>query len=133
MEGCMRRVMSVLLPVFLLTGIVVGITIWNDLAHSFAHTNTSEHVAKEASSPYLYYTLKEASGFVLARAAKGTDEQPTSNPQPLASFTDGFCLEGADAVLSMQLSPDGQFLAIDGTRDHGEQVWMFDTKSMTMS
>src|SRR5579863_984823 len=135
MEGCMRRVMSVLLPVFLLTGIIAGITIWNDLAHSFAQTSTAEHGGDglKLSLPYLYYTLKESSGFVLARATKGSNEQPTSTPQPVASFSDGFGSEGGDAVLTMQLSPDGQFLAIDGTRDHGEQVWMFDTQSQTMS
>ena len=127
----MRRVLSVLLPVFLLTGFVVVVTIWDGLAHSSAHMNTQG--ANGTSSSYLYYTLKEASGFVLARAAKGADGQPTSTPQPVASFTDGFGLEGGDAVLTMLLSPDGQFLAIDGTRDHGEQVWMFDTQNMTMS
>ena len=129
----MRRVIAIILPVFLLTVIIAGITIWNNLAHSFAHTNTTRQSMNGPGSPYLYYTLKETSGFVLARATKGADGQPTSIPQSVASFTDGFGLEGADAVLSMQLSPDGQFLAIDGTRDHGEQVWMFDTKSMTMS
>ncbi|HVB21153.1 MAG TPA: hypothetical protein VNG51_04325 [Ktedonobacteraceae bacterium] len=127
----MRRVLPVLLPVFLLTGFVVVVTIWDGLAHSSAHMNTQG--ANGVSSSYLYYTLKEASGFVLARAAKGADGQPTGTPHPVASFTDGFGLEGSDAVLSMQLSPDGQFLAIDGTRDHGEQVWMFDTQNMTMS
>lgn len=129
----MRRVMSVLLPVFLLTGIIAGITIWNDLAHSFAQTGAAGHGTNGATSPYLYYTLKEASGFVLARSTKGSNEQPTSTPQPMASFSDGFGSVGGDAVLTMQLSPDGQFLAIDGTRDHGEQVWMFDTQSQTIS
>lgn len=131
----MRRVLSVLLPVLLLTGFVVAVTLWDGLSHSSAHTNTSTTMqnANGASSSYLYYTLKEASGFVLARAAKGSEGQPISTPQPVSSFTDGFGLEGGDAVLTMQLSPDGQFLAIDGTRDHGEQVWMFDTRTMTMS
>lgn len=129
----MRRVLSVLLPVLLLTSFVVAVTIWDGLSHSSAHTNTTTQGSNGASSSYLYYTLKEPAGFVLARATKGADGQPTNTPQPVASFTDGFGLEGADAVLSMQLSPDRQFLAIDGTRDHGEQVWMFDTQNMTMS
>ncbi|HLX41328.1 MAG TPA: hypothetical protein VKR42_12405, partial [Ktedonobacteraceae bacterium] len=129
----MRRAMSVLLPVFLLTSFVVGVTIWDGLVHSSAHTNTTTQNANGSGAAYVYYTLKEAAGFVLARTTKGADGQPTGTPQPVASFTDGFGLEGGDAVLTMQLSPDGQFLAIDGTRDHGEQVWMFDTQSMTMS
>src|SRR5579872_2154487 len=133
MEGCMRRVLTVLLPVFLLTSFVVGVTLWDGLSHSSAHTGTATQNVNGTASAYLYYTLKEASGFVLARAPKGSDGQPIGVPQSLASFTDGFGLEGGDAVLSMQLSPDGQFLAIDGTRDHGEQVWMLDTQTMKMS
>lgn len=129
----MRRVLSVLLPVLLLTSFVGAVTIWNGLSRSSAHTSSTIQNVNGASSSYLYYALKEASGFVLARAAKGSAGQPTSTPQPVASFTDGFGLEGGDAVLTMQLSPDGQFLAIDGTRDHGEQVWMFDTQTMKMS
>ena len=127
------NIMLVLLSMFLLTGSIVGITIWNDLAHSFAQTGSATHKANEATSPYLYYALKGTSGFVLARATKGSNKQPTSIPQPIASFTDGFGSENGDAVLTMQLSPDGQFLAIDGSRDHGEQVWMFNIQSQTMS
>ncbi len=129
----MRRVKLVLLPVLLLLSFVAAITIWDGLSRSSAHTSTTIQNVNGSGSQYLYYTLKETSGFVLARAAKGSAGQPTSTPQPVASFTDGFGLEGGDAVLTMQLSPDGQFLAIDGTRDHGEQVWMFDTQNMTMS
>ncbi len=127
----MRRVLTVLLPVLLLTGFVVGVTLWDGLTHSSAHTGTATRNGN--GSAYLYYTLKETSGFVLARALKGSDGQPVGTPQAVASFTDGFGLEGGDTVLAMQLSPDGQFLAVDGTRDHGEQVWMFDTQSMKMS
>jgi Tol biopolymer transport system component len=32
----------------------------------------------------------------------------------------------------MRLSPDGHYLAINGARDHGEQVWMFDTQHLTL-
>jgi hypothetical protein len=82
---------------------------------------------------YGYYTLKQPGGFVLARAPKGPDGQPLQTPVPIAHFTDGFGLLESDNVLSMQLSPDGRFLAIDGTRDHGEQVWMYDIQRGTLS
>ncbi len=85
------------------------------------------------TSAYLYYTLKQSDGFVLARALKGDNDQPLSAPHPIAHFTDEFGLEESDSVLTMQLSPDGRYLAIDGTRDHGEQVWMYDTQGMTIS
>ena len=129
----MRRVTAIILPVVLLTMFVAAVTLWDGLTHSSAHSSTATQNTNGASSAYVYYTLKESSGFILARAAKGADGQPIGTPQPVASFTDGFGLEGSDAVLIMQLSPDGQFLAIDGTRDHGEQVWMFDIQTMKMS
>jgi len=81
----------------------------------------------------VYYTLKQTSGFVLARAPKGANGQPLGVPQPVAQFSDDFGLAESDAVLSMQLSPDGRFLAINATRDHGEQVWVFDTQRMILS
>lgn len=85
------------------------------------------------ATAYIYYTLKGPTGFVLARAPSGSSGQPLSNPQPIVNFSDGFGLVDSDSVLSMQLSPDGRYLAIDGTRDHGEQVWIYDTQRMTMS
>ena len=85
------------------------------------------------STPYLYYTLKQSTGFVLARALKGANGQPLSTPQVVARFSDDFGLAESDSVLSMQPSPDGRYLAINGARDHGEQVWMFDTQRLTIS
>ena len=90
-------------------------------------------ISQLASSAYLYYTLKQSNGFVLARAPKGANGQPLSTPQPVAHFTNGFGQAESDSVLSMQLSPDGRYIAIDGTGDHGEQVWMYDIQQATMN
>src|SRR5579864_7677381 len=101
-----------------------------------AHTlSTSRQSISGNADPtaYIYYTLKESTGFVLARAMKGSSGQPLGTPQAVASFTEGFGLLESDSVLTMQLSPDGHYLAIDGARDHGEQVWMFDTQRMAMT
>ncbi|HET9920409.1 MAG TPA: hypothetical protein VFQ30_11245 [Ktedonobacteraceae bacterium] len=81
---------------------------------------------------YIYYTLKQSNGFVLARAVRGSSDQPTSAPQVIASFSDSFGQVEGDSVLSMQLSADGRYLAINGAHDHGEQVWMYDTQHMVM-
>ena len=42
----------------------------------------AQHAAQVDGGNYLYYTVKQSSGFVLARAAKGSDGQPLSMPQP---------------------------------------------------
>lgn len=81
---------------------------------------------------YLYYALKDAQGFVLARALKGANGQPVGTPQQLARFGDEFGLVGSDSIATMQLSPDARYLAIDGVRDHGEQVWIYDALRNTL-
>jgi WD40 repeat protein len=85
----------------------------------------AQHQAQIDGGNYLYYTVKQSSGYVLARAAKGSDGQPLAMPQPIAQFGNGFGQSESDAIFSMQLSPDGRYLAIDGSSDHGELVWIF--------
>lgn len=70
---------------------------------------------------------------MLARAAKGPYGEPSETPQPLAPLGNGFGQYETDSVGSIQLSPDGQYLAIDGVREGGEQVWIYDTQRMTVS
>ena len=82
---------------------------------------------------FLYYTLKQPDGFVLARAPKGADGQPLAQPEPLLPLGDGFGQLPSDAISSMQLSPDGNYLAIDGMHDDGEQVWMYAVQNRSVS
>src|SRR5712692_6588112 len=100
---------------------------------SVINQGTINRAPAQPEAAYLYYTLKQSTGFVLARALKGSSGQPLGNPQPVAAFGDDFGLAESDSVLNMQLSPDGRYLAINGTRDHGEQVWIYDTQKMTLS
>ena len=151
----MRRVLSMALLPIVLIGIVTAFCLQsviqgNRLPHSHAQGRDAtgylpprqgslsggqvSYANKlNSANPYVYYTLKQSDGFVLARAPKGADGQPLATPQPVAHFSDGFGLVESDNVLSMQLSPDGHFLAIDGTRDHGEQVWIYNTQHGTIS
>jgi Tol biopolymer transport system component len=82
---------------------------------------------------YLYYALKQQDGFVLARAPKGPDGQPLAQPQTLLAFGNGFGLTPSDSVASLQLSPDGNYLAIDAIHEYGEQVFVYDIQNMRMS
>ncbi len=82
---------------------------------------------------YLYYAVKQASGYVLARAAKGSDGQPLGTPLPIAQFDNSFGQSASDAILSMQLSPDGYYLAIDGSSDYGELVWIFNIQQRQLT
>ena len=123
-----KRNFYVSLFLLMLAGVGIVFAARSNLyAHFFSPSN-----ANLAANAYIYYTLKEPGGFVLARAPRGVNNQPLDIPQPVAHFSDEFGLAESDSVLSMQLSPDGRYLAIDGSRDHGEQVWMYDTQRMTI-
>jgi WD40 repeat protein len=82
---------------------------------------------------YLYYVLKQSGGFVLARALAGAESQPVGTPHVVASFGDDFGQTSADTIISLQPSPDGRYVAIDGTRSDGELLWIFDTRYMTLN
>lgn len=81
----------------------------------------------------IYTTLKTSTGFVLARAPRGSADQPLGAFQIVARFSNNFGRAETDSVLSMQLSPDGRYLAINAAQDHGEEVWIFDTRQRTLS
>lgn len=121
-----RKLLIPLLVVCTLTVIAGGVTIW-----MLYPPLTS--LSRISSNAYIYYTLKDEQGFVLARAPKGTNGQPLQSPQRLVALGDNFGLVASDAVISLQLSPDGRYLAIDGNRDHGEQVWMYDVQQSRVS
>src|SRR5438034_1182112 len=121
----MRRVLSMALLPLVFMGLVMVFYVQRD---PVSRSNAQKRVSwNSIYNLYVYYVLKQADGFVLARAPKGSGGQPVGVPQPLTHFTDGFGLTESDSILSMQLSPDRRYLAIDGTRDHGEQVWVYDT------
>jgi Tol biopolymer transport system component len=125
----MRRIKPVALLIPVMVIVAMGLLTVVQRGHVDTGASAS---ASLAPSNYIYYTLKQSKGFVLARAIKGTAGQPVSAPQVIASFSDSFGQVEGDGVLSMQLSPDGKYLAINGTRDHGEQVWVYDTEHMVM-
>src|SRR5579883_1705029 len=74
-------------------------------------------------SRYLYFVLKQPGGFVLARARAGVNNQPVETPQVVAPFDNAFGQSIADNVVSFQTSPDGRYIAIDGTHSDGELLW----------
>lgn len=121
-----RKLLIPLLVVCTLTVIAGGITIWTLYPHLAS-------LSRISSNAYIYYTLKDEQGFILARAPKDASGQPLQSPQRLVPLGDNFGLVSSDAVISLQLSPDGCYLAIDGNRDHGEQVWMYDVQQSRVS
>lgn len=124
----MRRILSVM-PVLLL--VMSAVVLFSSRNNSTTHSQIRS--AAITARNYRYYTLKGPGGFVLARAAKGPHGEPSETPQPLAPLGNGFGQYETDSVGSIQLSPDGQYLAIDGVREGGEQVWIYDTQRMTVS
>lgn len=121
-----RTALALTLTVLMVVGAVVAFTTQNRIA---AHSQTQGL----APSAYLYYTLKASNGFVLARAIKGAEGQPVGTPQTLVSLGNEIGLSSSDSVSTIQLSPDGRFVAINGVQDHGDQVWMYDTQHMSVS
>lgn len=82
----------------------------------------------------MYSVMKQQNGFVLMQTARGADNQPlSSTPQKIADFTDDFGMFATDSVVDMQLSPDHQYLAISGSRDHGEMVWIYNIQNATLT
>jgi len=94
---------------------------------------TSTLTPTPSSSPFLYFVLKQNNGFVLARAHADTNNQPTGTPQTLALFDDAFGQSPADTVISLQISPGGRFLAIDGSHSDCELLWIFNTQNLKLS
>jgi Tol biopolymer transport system component len=125
----MRRTPLMVLLMLLVICIVAGITLsgMRTIHPDTAHRSVRADGPNITSQAYLYYVLKEAQGFAVARAPEGSAQQPLSAPQPVMLIGSGFGTSGADAVLSLQRSPDGRYLAIDGTRPDVEWVWVFDT------
>jgi hypothetical protein len=95
-----------------------------------AHSTSRRSVL---DGPYLYYVLKRPEGFVLARSHAGSSHQPVEMPRVVASFGGGFGRTGADAIVVLQTSPDGRYMAIDGTRSDDESVWIFDTRRLVLT
>lgn len=118
----------------MLAGLLVCLAL---ASHALLHANVSRPaspaVTDSSGQNYLYYVLKNPSGFVLARSRKGQDAQPTETPREVTTFGGGFGQATTDNIISMQLSPDRHYLAIDGTRSDSELVWIFDTRKQTLS
>lgn len=95
-----------------------------------AHSNLRRTVQ---DGPFLYYVLKRSQGFVLARSRAGSRRQPLETPRAIASFGNGFGRTAADAIVALQVSPDGRYMAIDGTRSDEETVWIFDTRRLVLT
>lgn len=141
----MRRMYPIMLALLAIAGIVVALQVvgatlvdarnagTTTRGNGQSQTSSTAVVGTPGSQAYLYYTLKQSDGFVLARAPKGASGQPLSAPQPVAHFGNGFGMMESDNVLFMQPSPDGNYVAIDGTGDHGEQVWLYDIQHAALN
>lgn len=132
-----RKTLTVLLLLLLTTVAIMAVLFRNSInvhSQSIANSSLAHRGVMNDAPPtsYLYYILKTPQGFMLARARKGSDNQPVSSLESLVLLGDGFGQVPSDSVVSMSLSPDGRYLAIDGTRADSEQVWMYDTLHHTV-
>jgi hypothetical protein len=126
------------ITVCVLVGLLVCVALLSNslLFHNGQTRSASTPRLSNAAAPgdrYLYYVLKQSTGFVLARARTGANNAPLGTPRVVASFSDDFGETTADNIISLSASPDGRFLAIDGTRSDGELVWVFDTQRIALN
>lgn len=124
----MRRVMPFAFFLIPLVGLLAFIGIQVNTQVHPAHSQSRTANTTLAANAYIYYVLKDTRGFVLARARKGSNNEPVETPQSIALFGNDFGLSDSDSVSSLQLSPDAAYLAIDGVTDHGEYVWIYNTQ-----
>ncbi len=115
---------------FIGSGIVLAVAMLALILQGMFYAHSQ---SRSSTRDYLYYTLESPQGFVLARAPKGANGAPVGMPQTLVTLGGGFGQVASDSVATIQLSPDGAYLAIDGIRDHGEQVWMYDIQHNTIA
>src|SRR2546421_3519058 len=106
----MKRIAIAFLSLVIVV-VVAGLYLHNTRTYLSRHTvrTASDSILPPSQlSPmsYLYYTLKDARGFVVARAPKGSSGQPLSSPQAVAPLGNSFGLSAGDSVSSKQLSPD---------------------------
>jgi murein DD-endopeptidase MepM/ murein hydrolase activator NlpD/Tol biopolymer transport system component len=117
------------LPIYLclLTGIVL-VTCFTSL-QLFSPITAYVHQA----STYSYFVIKEKAGFMLARAPRGSQGQPLTTPRPLMLLGNDFGHSPSDRVTTISLSPDSHYLAINGSSDHGELVWIYQTGTQKLA
>lgn len=133
-----KRIFSIVLLLGLACAVLVGLYLQQTLSGARVQvTFDSQYAhASDAALPaqaYVYSVVKGQQGFLLARAPKGVDGQPTGTPQVIMPLSNSFGAVESDSVTGIELSPDGRYLAINGQQDHGDMVWMYDTVHSTMT
>src|SRR5258708_13867816 len=89
MEDVMRRISLFALLTLVLATVVAAFHFQGEQqAFSQFQRKTSSFSPRttSASTAYIYYVLKQSSGFVLPRAAQGSSGQPLGTPQFVARF-----------------------------------------------
>lgn len=133
-QGIRRRAGAMIVMITLVISVLALVSFLALLHSGYATLNTLSYKQglQAQGGRYLYYVLKQSSGFVLARARAGTNNQPVETPRVVASFGNDFGQASTDTIISLQLSPDSRYLAIDGTRSDGELLWLFDTRRLML-
>src|SRR5947209_15867980 len=91
MENYMRR-MSLkrrvhgIAPTLIVLAVIAVVLYFQGAYRAHTRSLDGANQSSAASAAYLYYTLKQPTGFVLARAPEGSNGQPLSNPQQVAKF-----------------------------------------------
>ena len=108
----MRRTLLTGLVLLLLVGIGTvfyiqgqhGAYSYYDSIHRISANRANANIGDSSNAAlYIYFTLKQSTGFVLARAPRGSSGQPLGDPQSVVRFSNDFGLAESDSVLSSRL------------------------------
>src|SRR5437588_792143 len=153
MEHKMRRILLTGLVLLLLVGIVTVFYFQGEL-RAYSHTGTNQISANRANTitggpsnttAYIYYTLKQSTGFVLARALRGSSGQPVSDPQAVAGLWEVDAATGAHKNIDIYMlsaflidavsSPDGSRIIYSTTAGlgMGSDTWLMNSDGSGMT
>lgn len=76
----------------------------------------------------IYSVVRQNDGYLIMV----TDTDATGPAKAVTPLPDHFGSEATDVIAALDLSPDQQWLAIDGMHDHGDFTWVVATDSNTL-
>ncbi len=86
-----------------------------------------------AEGPLPILCVETIRGLCPGASAGGNEQSAGRNAAGSRELQQRFRPDTTDNIIALQPSPDGRYVAIDGTRSDGELLWIFDSRYMTLN